>query len=66
MSLFGGNGNNLGSIFPDGRARAARDELRQAETNYAAAEDRLIKARRAYEDASREWSNFYHPEQPGA
>jgi hypothetical protein len=67
MSILGGFGNNnehdLASIYPDGRERAARRELREAEAAYRAAEDRLIKARRAYEDADREWRNFYYPQQ---
>lgn len=52
-----------GSVFPDTRERLARDELRDAEAAYGAAESRLIKARRAYEEASREFRDFYHPRQ---
>ena len=69
MSLFGGGFGNaqkaheLASVFPDGRWNAARRNLREAEEAYATAEDRLIKARRAYEDANREWKRFYWPQQ---
>jgi len=72
MSIFGGGftrsqsyqqqPQTLGSMFPDARVRAACDELREAEKAYAAAEDRLIKARRVDNDAQREWRNFYYPQ----
>lgn len=68
MSLFGGGGNSQSklaqrSVFPDEREYVAREELRKAEEAYAAAESRLIKARRAHEDTSREWRKFYCPRQ---
>lgn len=59
MSIFG----SIGSVFPDNREKSAGDELRAAERAFEVAEDRLIKARRAYEEASREWLNFYDPQQ---
>ncbi len=52
--------SNLGSIFPDAHERSVRDELRDAENAYRAAEDRLIKARREYQATAREWNDFYH------
>ena len=71
MSILGGDftrsqsyqqqASPLGSVFPDARVRAACDELRDAERAYAAAEDRLIRARRADNAAQREWRNFYFP-----
>lgn len=66
MSIFGGatgNKASIGTVAPDGRERAAREELRAAEAACGAAEDRLIKARRAYAEAAREYDNFYHPQQ---
>jgi hypothetical protein len=51
--------SSLRSIFHDARSRAARDELRDAENAYSAAEDRLIKARREYQAVEREWNDFY-------
>lgn len=57
--MFGGSG----SIFPDERARKAREELHEAEAAYAKAEDRLIKARREHEAANRSWRAFYYPSQ---
>jgi hypothetical protein len=66
FDIFGGitgQSSNLGTVVPDGRERAAREELRAAEAAYGAAENRLIKARRAYEAASREYQNFYYPRQ---
>jgi hypothetical protein len=38
-------------------------ELREAERAYAAAEDRLIKARRVHQDATRRWKDFHFPSQ---
>lgn len=65
MSLFGGIGNrsSLATVAPDGRYDAAKKELHEAEASYGVAESRLIKARRAYEEASQEWRNFYYPRQ---
>lgn len=52
-----------GSVFPDGRHTSAKAELDAAEKEYRSAEDRLIKARRNYEDAYQEWKQFYWPKQ---
>lgn len=57
---------SLDGINPDKRASDARDELHKAQLAYADAEDRLIKARRDYENASREWRTFHFPSQDNA
>jgi len=71
MSIFGGRfatsqsqqtqSNLLGTVSPDGREIAASIELSEAEKAYGAAEDRLIKARRAYEETLQEWRKFHYP-----
>lgn len=61
MSLF--DGGCIGGLFPSKGEVSAKEELSEAEANYRAAEDRLIKARRAYENALREWRGSYLPSQ---
>lgn len=75
MSMFGGISSelsqsgqqqvSLGTVDPTARFRAACDDLHAAEEAYASAEDRLIKARRAYKIANDEYRAFYHPKQKG-
>jgi len=47
----------------DEHERVTARELREARDAYAAAEDRLIKARREHGIASQKWRNFHFPEQ---